>query len=138
VTYATSRLYLERQIRITNPLPRTWVTRTCARRETQAHQATITFNKSNGVQFTPYILPKYFNKNILTNYCRNAPVPVAARSKASGSNPTGGMFVCCECCVLSGRGLFDKLITHPEESHRLWCVVVCDLEISRMRRPWPA
>jgi len=22
--------------------------------------------------------------------------------------------------------------------HRLWCVVVCDLETSRMRRPWPA
>jgi len=48
------------------------------------------------------------------------------------------MFVCCEYCVLSGRGLCDKLITHPEESYRLWCVVVCDLETSRMRRPWPA
>ena len=30
--------------------------------------------------------------------------------------------------VLSGRGLCDELITHPEESYRLWCVVVCDLE----------
>jgi hypothetical protein len=39
---------------------------------------------------------------------------------------------------LSGRGLCDKLITRPEESYRLWCVVVCDLETSRMRRPWPA
>jgi hypothetical protein len=48
------------------------------------------------------------------------------------------MFVCCECCVLSGRGLCDELITRPEESYRLWCVVVCDLETSRMRRPWPA
>jgi len=47
------------------------------------------------------------------------------------------MSVCCECCVLSGRGLCDKLITRPEESYRLWCVVVCDLETSRMRRPWP-
>ena len=45
------------------------------------------------------------------------------------------MFVCCECCVLSGRGLCDELITRPEESCRLWCVVVCDLETSRMRRP---
>ena len=46
-----------------------------------------------------------------------------------GSNPTGGMEVfCCECCVLSGRGLCDELITRPEESYRLWCVVVCDLE----------
>jgi len=38
------------------------------------------------------------------------------------------MFVCCECCVLSGRGLCDEMITRPEESYRLWCVVVCDLE----------
>jgi hypothetical protein len=38
------------------------------------------------------------------------------------------MFVCCEYCVLSGRGLCDKLITRPEESHRLWCVVLCDIE----------
>jgi hypothetical protein len=40
-----------------------------------------------------------------------------------------------EYCVLSGRGLCDELITRPEESYRLWCVVVCDLETSRMRRP---
>jgi len=45
------------------------------------------------------------------------------------------MFVGCEYCVLSGRGLCDELITLPEESYRLRCVVVCDLEISRMRRP---
>jgi hypothetical protein len=38
------------------------------------------------------------------------------------------MFVYCKCCVLSGRGLCDELITRPEESYRLWCVVVCDLE----------
>jgi hypothetical protein len=25
------------------------------------------------------------------------------------------MFVCCECCVLSGRGLCDELISSPEE-----------------------
>ena len=52
------------------------------------------------------------------------PVPVAAWSKAwvcsrspaeiVGSNPTGAwMFVCCACCVLSGRGLCDELITRP-------------------------
>ena len=46
------------------------------------------------------------------------------------------MDVCCECCVLSGRGLCDELITRPEESYRLRCVVVFDLEISWMRRPW--
>jgi len=48
------------------------------------------------------------------------------------------MFVCCEYCVLSGRGLCDELITLLEESYRLWCVVVCDQETSRMRRSWPA
>jgi len=42
--------------------------------------------------------------------------------------PGAWIFVCCECCVLSGRGLCDELITRPEESYRLWCVVVCDLE----------
>jgi len=46
------------------------------------------------------------------------------------------MSVCCECCVSSGRGLCDELITRPEESYRLWCVVVCDLETSWMRRLW--
>jgi len=29
--------------------------------------------------------------------------------------------------ALSGRGLCDELITRPEESYRLFCVVVCDL-----------
>jgi len=64
--------------------------------------------------------------------------PVAARSKAwpcshslagfAVSNPAGGMDVCLLCRVLSGRGLCDELITRSEESYRLWCVVVCDLE----------
>ena len=48
-------------------------------------------------------------------------------------SPVAWTSVCCECCVLSGRGLCDELITRPEESYRLWCVV-CDLEISRTRR----
>jgi hypothetical protein len=73
-------------------------------------------------------------------------VPMAVQSKAwvcgclpaeiVGSNPTGGMDVCL-LWVLLGRGLCDELITYPEESYQLWCVVVCDLETSRMRRPWP-
>ena len=48
------------------------------------------------------------------------------------------MYVCCKCCALSVRGLCEELITRPEESYRLWCVVVYDLETSRIRRPWPA
>jgi len=69
--------------------------------------------------------------------CICVPVPVAPRSKPKVARllrslvriPQGAwIFVCCECCVLSGRGLCDELITRPEESYRLWCVVVCDLE----------
>jgi hypothetical protein len=67
------------------------------------------------------------------------PIPVAERSSARfygrslagipGLNPAGAwMSVSCECCVLSGRGLCDGLITRPEESYRLLCVIVCDLE----------
>jgi hypothetical protein len=44
--------------------------------------------------------------------------------------------VSCECCVLSSRDLSDGPIPSPEESYRLWCLTVCDLQTSRMRRPW--
>jgi len=37
---------------------------------------------------------------------------------------------------LSGGGLCDELITRPEESYRLCCVVVCDLETSRIGAPY--
>jgi hypothetical protein len=40
--------------------------------------------------------------------------------------------------VLSGRGLCDELINCPEESYRLWYVVVYDLETLKMRKPWSA
>ena len=36
--------------------------------------------------------------------------------------PGASMFVCCEYCVL--LSLCDELMTRPEESYRLWCVVV--------------
>ena len=51
--------------------------------------------------------------------------------------PGAWMSVCCECCFLSGRGLCDEMIIRPEESYRLWCIVVCDTEISWKRVPWP-
>jgi hypothetical protein len=38
------------------------------------------------------------------------------------------MDICLLCCVLSGRGLCDEMITRPEESYRLWRVDVCNLE----------
>jgi hypothetical protein len=40
------------------------------------------------------------------------------------------MYVCCECCVSSGVGLCDELVTRPDESYRLWSVITCDLETS--------
>ena len=49
--------------------------------------------------------------------------------------PRAWIFVCCECRVLSGS-LCDELITRPEESYRLWFVVVCDLETSRICAPY--
>jgi hypothetical protein len=66
------------------------------------------------------------------------PIPVAARSKAwvCGRSPAEivfsnpptprGMVVSLsrKWCVLSGRGLYDGLITRPEESYRVWCVWV--------------
>ena len=42
------------------------------------------------------------------------------------------MFVCVECCVLSGRGLRDGLITGPEESYKclsVVSVVCCQVEV---------
>jgi hypothetical protein len=73
------------------------------------------------------------------------PDPMVERSKAwicgrssaeiVGSIPAGdGCFsvvgvVCCQV------GLCNELITRTEEFCRLWCVVVCDLETSIMRRP---
>jgi len=50
--------------------------------------------------------------------------------------PGAWIFVCCECRLLSGRGLCDALITRPEESYRMCCVVVCDLETLRMGAPY--
>ena len=44
--------------------------------------------------------------------------------------PGSWMFVCCKCCLLSGRCLCDGLITRWEESYWLW-YVVCNLENSQ-------
>jgi hypothetical protein len=38
------------------------------------------------------------------------------------------MSVACDCCVLPCRGLCDRPMNRPEESYRMRCVVVCDLE----------
>ena len=81
-------------------------------------------------------------KNIYSSNVREFG-PVAARSRSTAARllrswvripPGAWVFFCCECCVLSGRGLCDGLITRPEESYRLWRVVVCDQETSYARR----
>jgi hypothetical protein len=72
------------------------------------------------------------------------PIPVAVRSQAwvcgrllprirVRISPVAWIHVFCDCCVLSGRGLSDGLITHPEQSYRVWCVV-CDNGGRKMRR----
>jgi len=55
-----------------------------------------------------------------------------------GLNPAGCMDDVLLCYMLKGRGLCDELITRAEEYCRVWCVVVCDLETSRIRRHWTA
>jgi hypothetical protein len=63
------------------------------------------------------------------------PIPSTALSKAwvcgrslaglSGSNPAEAWKShSCECTVVSGRGLWDELITRPEKSYCVWCVWV--------------
>ena len=77
------------------------------------------------------------------------PIPVATRSKVClcgrffavivGSSPSGAwIFVSYECGVLPAIGPCEGLITRSEESCRLWCVVVCDVETLRKGKPWSA
>jgi len=45
--------------------------------------------------------------------------------------PGAWMLFFCECCVLSGRGFCDGLITHSEESCRVWCVWVWSRNLNK-------
>ena len=96
-------------------------------------------------RFTETLYHLYFLWSILLEYRSQWPRGLRSRSTAARLlrswvriPPESWISACCECCVLSGRGLCDELITRPEKSYRLSCVVVCDLETSRMRKPWPA
>jgi hypothetical protein len=73
------------------------------------------------------------NVLVLTLLHIRGPIPLAARFKEwvcsrslAGTKlriPLGTWkCVCCEFCVLSGRGLRVGLITRPGESYRLWFV----------------
>jgi hypothetical protein len=63
--------------------------------------------------------------------CRSKPntsrsqQPRGLRRGTAGSNPAEGKDVCCECCVLSGRGLCDGPIPRPHQSYRV-CASECD------------
>jgi len=46
------------------------------------------------------------------------------------SNPAAEeqISVSCECCMLSGRGLSDGPITHPEKGYRVWFIQMSAIE----------
>ena len=52
--------------------------------------------------------------------------------------PGAWMSVSCECCVLSGRGLCNELITRPEESLELGCLrcVLCSQGLGGCQVTW--
>jgi hypothetical protein len=73
---------------------------------------------------------------LLDFYCRSER-PCGLRRRSAAARllrlwvripPGAWMFLCYECCVLSGRGLCDELITHLKKSYWLRCVGVCDLK----------
>ena len=70
-------------------------------------------------QFSPRSLPFQAIFPISVSLYSHVLECVCGRSFAGivGSNPTGDMDVCNECCVLLARGLCVGLITRPEESY---------------------
>jgi len=97
-----------------------------------------------------FLSPFYFHPSFFDlfefnfRYCRSQ-WPRGLRRRSTAARllglwfripPGAWMFVCCECFVLSGRVLCDELITRPEESYRLWCVVMCDLENLMNEEPY--
>ena len=106
----------------------------------------LCLNFTEGIFSSYYIKETNTRKFQKTVYCRSQ-WPRCLRRRSSASRllilwvripRVARMFVCYECCVLSGRGLCDGLITRPEESYRLWHVVLCNQETSKTRRLKPA
>ena len=123
-----------------------WVFLQCGTAQSNTKPIVFTYVPYN-IQFVGLVVEKFANSFTSSNFdSGRSQFSRGLRRKSAVTRllrlwvrtPLGAwMFFCCECCVLSGRGLCDGLITHSEESYRLWCVVVCDLETSWMRRPWP-
>ena len=73
---------------------------------------------------------------------------MAERSKSEGllsltcwdcwfeSRRARAVYLAAVFCAVKVLG--DGPITRLEESYRQWCVIMCNLETSRLRRPWPA
>jgi hypothetical protein len=97
------------------------------------------------IDWRVFLVTKFNYVNRTNSNCRSQwPRGLRRRSAADGRlrlwvriPPRAWKSVCCEFCVLSGRGRSDGLIPRPEESYRLRCVVVCDLETWGKRRSWP-
>ena len=81
----------------------------------------------------PYTYLSWIQFNIITSKLCNIrfQCPRAIRRGSAAARllglwvripPAAWMSVCCECCVLPGRGLCNGLITRPEVSYRLRCV----------------
>ena len=111
------------------------------RTQCQSLQDTSKTQRPNPLRTVLYILPnkKYIDtpieastdklsiiiSNLYTsNYRSQWPCVLRRRSAAARLlrswvriPPGAWMFVCCECCVLSGRGHREELITRPEESY---------------------
>jgi hypothetical protein len=88
---------------------------------------------------TVRLISQHYKTAGISNQWRSLQWPRDLRRRSSAARllrlwvriPLGAwMFVCYECCVLSGRGLCVGLITRPEESYRLWRVV-CNQETSK-------
>jgi len=82
-------------------------------------------------------LLKEVNINVSTQDARRSQWPHGLRCNSEAARRLRlwvrippAAWICCECCVLSSRGLCDELVIRPEKSYRLCCVVVCDLETS--------
>jgi hypothetical protein len=99
----------------------------------------VSLRRSLQLEFYPKIIL------CLNSLCRSQLPSCLRRSSAVvcflGSRvripPRACISVLFDCCVLSGI-LCDRPIPLSKVSYRLWCVIACDLETSRMRRPWPA
>jgi hypothetical protein len=99
-----------------------------------------------------YIIKDYFKiyNNEIDGHMTESPLPLHTPILSSRSStaarllrswvripPGAWMFVCCECFLLSGRGLCDGQIIRSEESYRQWRVAVCDQVTSYARRLKP-